>query len=31
MGEFMELDARCHDAIREVGKANGVVVVDLVA
>jgi hypothetical protein len=29
VGEFMELYARFNDAIREVGKANGVAVIDL--
>jgi hypothetical protein len=31
MGEFMKLYARFNDAIREVGKANGVLVIDLAA
>jgi hypothetical protein len=31
VGEFMELYARFNDAIREVGKENGVVVIDLAA
>ena len=31
VGEFMELYARFNDAIREVGKANGVLVIDLAA
>ena len=31
MGEFMELYAKFNDAIREVGKANGVLVIDLAA
>lgn len=31
MREFMELYARFNDAIREVGKANGVLVIDLAA
>jgi len=31
VGEFMELYARFNDAIREVGKANGVAVIDLAA
>jgi hypothetical protein len=31
MGEFMELYAKFNDAIREVGKTNGVLVIDLAA
>ena len=31
VSEFMELYARFNDAIREVGKANGVLVIDLAA
>ncbi|MBU4231664.1 MAG: SGNH/GDSL hydrolase family protein [Desulfobacterales bacterium] len=31
VGEFMEIYARFNDAIREVGKANGVLVIDLAA